>query len=58
MQRSEITWIIYAFGKRTEPLFEGSESECRTFIKDNGLQVQVKHKTILLDQKKQEDEKQ
>lgn len=53
----QITWIIYPFGKRKEPLFEGTESECRKFISDNGLQVQVNHRTILLDQKKQEDKK-
>ncbi len=53
----KITWIIYPFGKRPEPIFEGTESECRKFIRDNGLQQQVNHRTLLLDQKKQEDEK-
>lgn len=53
----QTTWILYPFGKRPEPIFEGSEIECRDFIRDNGLQVQVNHRTILLDLKKPEDEK-
>lgn len=53
----DIIWIVYPSGKRSEPLFEGTEAECRKYIKDNGLQVQVNHRTILLDQKKPGDEK-
>lgn len=53
----QTTWILYPVGKRREPLFEGTEIECRDFIKDNGLQVQVNHRAIILDLKKLEDEK-